>query len=104
MLCLKALVPRSDSGRMRRVVCLFVSAMLIVAPAVLFAAAQNSQSSTSQTSQQQQQQKPPATGEAGGPTGDLGPIAIPKKPGENTPPPPPARKPQQEKLPEYTIT
>jgi VWFA-related protein len=77
-----------------------------VALMAAFAVAQSSQTQSSQATtpqQQQQPQKPPATGEAGGPTGDLGPMAIPKKK-EEAPSPPPARKTQQEKLPEYTIT
>lgn len=78
-------------------------AMLMFAATIALAVPQSSQTQTPQTSSPQQQ-KPGTPGEAGGPTGDMGPIAIPKKPADNTPPPPPARKPQQEKLPQYTIT
>ena len=46
------------------------------------------------------QQAPP---EAGGPTGDIGPIIVPKK-GEQKPAPPPSTKPQKiEGMPEYSI-
>ncbi len=102
MLYRNPLVPLSYAGRMRRFVCMFVCAILSATPAAVFAAAQDSQ--TSSTPQTQQPQKPPATGEAGGPTGDLGPIAIPKKKDEA--PPPPAKKTTtpQVKLPQYTIT
>lgn len=60
-----------------------------------------------------QQQAPPpppastkpqqAPAEAGGPTGDIGPIIVPKK-GEEKPAPPPPTKPQKiEGMPEYSI-
>jgi len=95
--------PSKKTGAFWSVVCMFVIGVLAITFVSAFAAAQASQTqSTPQT--QQQPQKPPATGEAGGPTGDLGPIAIPKKKDENAPPPPPARKPQEQKLPQYTIT
>src|SRR5213079_1147411 len=60
-------------------------------------------SSSSQTTQQPQQKKPtqPATGEAGGPGGDIGPMAIPKKPKEEEAPRP---KPKITAAPDYTIT
>jgi VWFA-related protein len=57
--------------------------------------------SAQQSSDQQQTQAPP---EAGGPQGDVGPIAIPKKTPENTPPPPPPPKPQRvEGMPDYSV-
>lgn len=92
------LVPLSYAGAVRRIVCMLACTVWLMAAAPT--PAQNSQTPSTQATPQQQ--KPPATGEAGGPTGDLGPMAIPKKKEEA--PPPPARKPQQEKLPEYTIT
>lgn len=46
---------------------------------------------------QQQQQSP----EAGGPTGDVGPIAVPKKKEEAPPPPPKSKK--IEGMPDYTV-
>ena len=48
-------------------------------------------------SPQQQQQSP----EAGGPTGDVGPIAVPKKKEEAPPPPPKSKK--IEGMPDYTV-
>lgn len=47
-----------------------------------------------------QQQAPPA---AGGPQGDIGPIAIPKKKDEPPPPPPPAPK-NPEGMPDYSLS
>jgi len=47
-----------------------------------------------------QQQAPPA---AGGPQGDLGPIAIPKKKDEPPPPPPPTPK-NPEGMPDYSLS
>ena len=51
-----------------------------------------------------QQTKPtqPAPAEAGGPEGDIGPIAVPKKKDEAPPPPPPKPK-TPEGMPEYSI-
>jgi VWFA-related protein len=59
-----------------------------------------------QTGQSQQQQKPgqqQAPPEAGGPQGDIGPIAIPKKKDEPPPPPPPSPK-APEGMPNYSLT
>jgi VWFA-related protein len=107
MLSKNVFVPRIYSGRRRRNVrtAILVIALLAFATTIALALPQNTQSQTSpQQTTTPQQQKPASPGEAGGPGGDLGPIAIPKKPADNTPPPPSARKPQQQKLPEYTIT
>ncbi len=54
--------------------------------------------------QQTTPQKPASPGEAGGPTGDVGPIAIPKKTPEDSTSKPVPRRPVNEKTPEYTIT
>jgi VWFA-related protein len=54
------------------------------------------QPSAAQQPQQQQQ-----TPEAGGPTGDVGPIAVPKKKEEAPPPPPKSKK--IEGMPDYTV-
>lgn len=65
--------------------------------------AQNTQiQGQTQTGGQQkpQQQAPP---EAGGPQGDVGPIAIPKKTQEEAPPPPPRPK-AQDGMPDYSLT
>ena len=59
-----------------------------------------------QEQQQQQQQKPgqqQAPPEAGGPQGDIGPIAIPKKKDEAPPPPPPTPK-APAGMPDYSLT
>src|SRR5277367_4928119 len=48
----------------------------------------------------QQTQPPP---EAGGPNGDIGPYAIPKKKDEPTPPPPPTKPKAVEGMPDYSI-
>lgn len=71
----------------------FGLATLILFAASVVAAAQNSSQSSSSTSSQQQQQKPQQQQQAapaeGGPSGDLGPMAMPKK-AEPAPAPPPA--------------
>jgi VWFA-related protein len=62
--------------------------------------AQSSSSSSSSSSQSGSKQTAPA--EAGGPTGDVGPMAIPQKREEAPPPPPPAPK-APANMPEYSI-
>ena len=68
---------------------LFLVGLLATALSVLPSFAQNSQNSSqnqqNQQSQDSQQQAAPA--EAGGPTGDVGPIAVPKKKPEDEKPP-----------------
>jgi len=59
----------------------------------------NSGSAQAQQSQPQQDQVPAA---AGGPTGESGPIAVPKKNGDETPPPPPKPKAPPDQ-PEYSL-
>lgn len=62
-------------------------AALAVVPVIV---AQNQQGQSSQqpaNGQQTQQQNPNAPAEAGGPEGDIGPIALPKKKEEQAPPP-----------------
>src|SRR5215208_3307225 len=56
-----------------------------------------------QSAQQGQTQQKPETPEAGGPQGDLGPIAVPKKKEEAPPPPPPTPK-TTEGMPNYSIS
>jgi VWFA-related protein len=101
MLYRNPLIPSNYAALVRRGTCIVICALLVAALSASIASAQNSQ--TQSAPQTQTPPKPPPTGEAGGPTGDLGPMAIPKKK-EEAPAPPPARKSQQEKLPEYTIT
>ncbi len=59
-----------------------------------------------QQSQGQQQQPPakPTVPEAGGPTGDVGPIIIPKKDTKKEEPPPPPKPKVPPGMPTYTIT
>lgn len=69
-----------------------VVVLALIAPA--FAAAQ-------QSGEKQEPEAPPA---AGGPQGDVGPIAIPKKTDTNEPPPPPRPKPEKvEGMPDYSV-
>jgi VWFA-related protein len=52
----------------------------------------------------QQQQKPTTPDEAGGPQGDIGPYAIPKKKDDSTPPPPPPKPKAPEGMPSYSLS
>src|SRR5215471_1411320 len=86
--------PRSlmKSSIFLKFLCLLaVIAALSLTPLLLGQQGQSSQQPAS--GQQSQQQNPNNTGEAGGPTGDIGPIAVPRK-GE-----PEAKKPDQEPKP-----
>ena len=75
------------------VLCLLLSGLL--APAVA--------QSQDQSSSQQQKPSEQAPPEAGGPQGDIGPIAVPKKK-EEPPPPPPAAAPKKiPGMPDYSI-
>lgn len=64
---------------------------------------QSQQSQQQQSQQQQQQQKPGAPAEAGGPGGDVGPIALPKKKEEETPTPP-RPKPVPQQTPTFSMS
>lgn len=72
--------------------------------------AQNQQGQSSQqpsNGQQTQQQNPNAPAEAGGPEGDIGPIAVPKKKEDQAPPPPKAETPKPkpvEGMPNFSIS
>lgn len=91
-------------NRIRFVRNTFAPACLILALAITFAAlpATAQQSGQDQASQPPKQQAPT---EAGGPEGDVGPYAIPKKPEEKTPPPPPRETPKPiEGMPSYSVT
>ncbi len=72
-----------------------VIAGLVLPPQLAFAQSQ------SQSGQQQQQPEVP---EAGGPTGDTGPMAIPKKTEKPEPPPPPRPKTPGPDSPSYSIS
>lgn len=92
----------------RSVVGLALAAALVLA-SVLGAAAQNTAPPTQPPAQQQgqqQQQTPPkpTVPEAGGPTGDVGPIIIPKKETKKDEPPPPPKPKVPAGMPSYTIT
>ena len=54
-------------------------------------------------SQQQNPNKQEAPADAGGPTGEVGPYAIPKKKDEPPPPPPPEKPKKIEGMPDYSI-
>src|SRR6185369_15714510 len=63
---------------------------------------QQDQQGTSTAAPSQQQKTPD---ESGGPQGDIGPYAIPKKKDENgTPPPPPPKPKVPEGMPSYSLT
>jgi len=70
--------------------------VLFAVPA--FAQSDNGKAAPTPAQQQQQDQVPAA---AGGPTGETGPIAVPKKNTDETPPPPPKPKPAD--IPEYSL-
>ena len=65
----------------------------------LLSFAQSGSGTAAQSQSQQQQDQTPA--EAGGPGGESGPIAVPKKNTDETPPPPPKPKPAD--APEYSL-
>ncbi len=76
--------------------------------ASLFLLANLSQAQSSTSSTQQDQQAQPGQGQqdqmpaaAGGPTGESGPIAVPKKAEGEEPPPPP--KPKHEDIPQFSL-
>lgn len=80
----------------------------LVASLFLLANLSQAQSSGSTSSPQQDQQTQSGQGQqdqmpaaAGGPTGESGPIAVPKKPEGEEPPPPP--KPKHEDIPQYSL-
>ena len=80
------------------VVSALVITLALLVP-VLPLAGQNGQAQTQTQEKKPQQQAPP---EAGGPQGDVGPIAIPKKP-EEAPAPPPPRPKAPEGMPDYSL-
>jgi VWFA-related protein len=75
--------------------------VITTAFALCFASPVGAQQSGQQTQNQQKPQQ--TTPEAGGPQGDLGPIAVPKKSEEAPPPPPPTPK-TTEGMPNYSIS
>jgi VWFA-related protein len=90
------------SDQLRKFFTLLTFLGIMVGTAVLAAPAwAQSQGQSTQQQNPNQQQAPP---EAGGPTGETGPYAIPKKKDEPPPPPPPTSKPKNvEGMPDYSI-
>lgn len=82
-----------------RAVSLFAVLCLLLSTLPAPARAQSQDQSSSQQQQKPTEQAPP---EAGGPQGDIGPMAVPKKKEEPPPPPPPAPK-KVPGMPDYSI-
>ncbi len=80
----------------------FALVTLLALPGVAQAPGSGSQSSQSQT-QSDQQQDQNQTPEAGGPGGEVGPIAVPKKAPEEEAPPPPKPKQGPSDNPQYSL-
>ncbi len=84
---------------------MFLSTVVLLAlfPATRLNAQQQEQQQGAPTAAPSQQQKTPD--ESGGPQGDIGPYAIPKKKDESSTPPPPPPKPKApEGMPSYSLT
>jgi len=99
----KVMNPRSHS-RIFTTLMLLLAASLFL-PSVTRTFAQDQPQAPQQNQPQNNNGKPKqeAPSEAGGPTGDIGPYAVPKKSTEAPPPPPPASTPKVEGLPDYSI-
>lgn len=85
-----------------------LAALMLLASLFLLTNPSQAQSSGSSSSTQQDQQAQPSPGQqdqmpaaAGGPTGESGPIAVPKKAEGEEPPPPP--KPKHEDIPQFSL-
>ncbi len=76
-----------------------LAAVLLIAQPGQAQSSSNGQSGQAQSQSSQQQDQVP---EAGGPGGDVGPMAVPKKPAEDEAPPPPKPK-QPADLPQYSL-
>lgn len=78
---------------------------LVSAPLPIYAQDQQSQTPSAASSQTQDQGKPKqdVPAEAGGPTDNVGPYAIPTKKAEETPPPPPPVPRKAEDMPDYSL-
>jgi len=98
----KDMTPRSRFRIVNSPWLLGALALLFTGPVPLFAQdqTQNPPQSSTQDAGKPKQEAPP---EAGGPTDNMGPYAIPKKNTEAPPPPPPASTPKVEGLPDYSI-
>src|SRR5436190_13575144 len=100
-----SLIPINKVTSLRKVLLSGVVAVGLAAMPVLgFGQQDQTQpSSTSQAAPQQNPNQQEAPPEAGGPKGDSGPYAMPKK-GEEPPPPPPPERPKKiEGMPDYSI-
>ncbi len=80
---------------------LTLAVLLVASAAPILAHAAQTQGQTQTSGQQKPQQQAPP--EAGGPQGDVGTIAIPKKTQEEAPPPPPRPK-TPEGMPDYSLS
>jgi VWFA-related protein len=90
------------SGQLRKICTLLTFLAIALGTPVLAGSAwAQSQGQSTQQQNPNQQQAPP---ESGGPGGDIGPYAIPKKTEQPPPPPPPTSKPKNvEGMPDYSI-
>src|ERR1700752_1036034 len=90
----------------RRALCAVLCVLLSGLP---MAVAQDQQTPASQTSQSTSQSpdngkpKQDVPAEAGGPTDNVGPYAIPRKKAEDAPPPPPVAPKKVEDIPDYSL-
>jgi VWFA-related protein len=94
------------SGQFLKAVLASVTGLAVVGSAQLWAQDQSSSGQTSpQTSQPQDNGKPKqdVPAEAGGPTDNVGPYAIPKKKIEEAPPPPPVTPKKVDEMPDYSL-
>jgi|SRR5579883_499530 VWFA-related protein len=82
---------------------LLVLALVVAACPLATLRAQDSSQPSQPSAQSQNPNKQEAPAEAGGPTGDVGPYAIPRKKDEPTPPPPPEKPKKIEGMPDYSI-
>jgi VWFA-related protein len=102
MLPTRKVMPQSLQGLAH----LILASLILLCSVVALSAQEQSQAPQQNPSQDNGSGKPKqdAPSEAGGPTGDVGPYAIPKKTTEAPPPPPPpASTPKVEGLPDYSI-
>ena len=96
-----SLIPINKVAGLRKVLLSGVVAVALLALPLTGVAQQDQTTQPAATPQQNPNQAPP---EAGGPKGDSGPYAIPKKGEEPPPPPPPPERPKKiEGMPDYSI-
>lgn len=86
------------SGHLRRTAFVLLSALVLGIASQAQSGSSSGSQQQSQPAQSQQDQMPAA---AGGPTGDSGPIAVPKKSDSEEPPPPPKPKPAD--IPQFSL-